>query len=107
MPKSKSDKPWASLAKIAMDSGWTPEAFTDCLFEAWKKGKATKGKLQIEKRLNLDRKPFFLFTIDDKVAGQFPLKPSFLNKPSTVLHTVEYALDNFEKRGRHDSYKKA
>lgn len=105
MPKSKRMHPWISLAKIALDSGLTPEAFTDCLLEAWKTGEAVKGRLRIEKRLNSDGKPIFLFMIDNKILGQFPLEPSFLEKPLTVQQTIEYALEHLEKKGRHYVFK--
>ena len=106
MPKSKREKPWISLAKITLDSGLTPEALTDCLLEAWKKGEAASGRLHIEKRLNSEGQTVFLFMIGDKVAGQFPLEPSFLKRPFTVENTIKYALDHFEKKGRHYAYKR-
>ncbi len=105
LPKSKRTHPWISLAKISSDSGLTPKVFTDYLLEAWIKGEAVKGKFKILKRGESDGKPAFLFTIKGEIAGQFPLEPSFLNKPTTVQHTIEYALERFEKKGRRLSYK--
>ncbi len=106
MPKSKREKPWISLAKITVDSGLTPEAFTDCLLEAWTKGEAKKGGLRIEKRSGSDIEPMFLFMIDDKILGQFLLDTSFLEKPMTIQHTIEYTLEHLEKKGKHYVYKK-
>ena len=105
MRKSKREKPCISLAKIALDSGLTPEAFTDCLLESWKIGEAVKGTLRIEKRMGPDGKPIFLFMIDSKILGQFHLEPSFLEKPLIVQHTIKYALEHIEKKGRHYTYK--
>ena len=98
MPKSKKANPWLSLAKIAMDSNLTSKVFTDCLIQAWKEGESGKGKLHIEKRLVTDAKTIFLFTIDNKVAGQFPLEASFLEKPLTVLHTIEFSLTRLKEK---------
>ncbi len=99
MPKSKRANPWLSLARITLDSNLTPKVFTDCLLQAWKEGESNKGKLHIEKRLATDGKTIFLFMIGNKVAGQFPLEASFLEKPWTVLHTIEFNLARLKEKG--------
>ena len=53
-----------------------------------------------------DGKPIFLFMIDSKILGQFPLEPSFLERALTVQHIIKYALEHLEKKGRHYAYKK-
>ncbi len=105
LPREKREKPWVSLAKITKDSGCTPGAFIEGLLEAWKTGEAKNGRLHIEKRVGSDGEPNFLFMVDDKIAGQFPLEPSFLEKPLTMQHTIEYALEHLMKKGRHYAYK--
>jgi len=60
-----------SLAKITVHSGLTPDVFTDCLLEAWKQGKALKGKLRIEKKNGADEEPIFLFMLNNKILGSF------------------------------------
>ena len=90
MSRSKERGMLKVLAGIAAGNGLEPEVFVSCLLRAWKEGEDRCGNLKILRRTKTDTDVVFLFTEDDKVAGQFPIATRYLEREKTLISTIAY-----------------
>ena len=84
-----------SLAFIALKVGLDSEDFSNCIIDAWKNRKWWKnGKSKREDLVVTFRKEtaFFLFTIGDKVLGQFSLPTRILRNEVYLRRYLEYSM---------------
>ena len=83
------------LAFIALKVGLDSEDFSNCIIDAWKNRKWWKnGKSKREDLVVTFRKEtaFFLFTIGDKVLGQFSLPTRILRNEVYLRRYLEYSM---------------
>ena len=92
---SMEEKNLKSLALIALKAGLDSDEFSNCVIDAWKNRKWWKnGKSKREDLVVIFRKEtaFFLFTIGDKVLGQFSLPTRILRNEVYLRRYLEYSI---------------
>jgi replication factor A1 len=90
--RNLSGKAWSvidTLARMVMRQNIDPDNFFNTLADAWKHGESTFEKLVIERRKKTTGSATFLFLIDNKVIGQFPIPESILKENNPIKNYID------------------
>ena len=78
-----------NLARITLKNSIDPDAFFNALVDAWKQNEATCQELTINCRKRKQDSAIFLFTIGEKVVGQFSVPKHILQENNPLKDYIE------------------
>ncbi|HDN05630.1 MAG TPA: hypothetical protein ENF90_01380, partial [Candidatus Bathyarchaeota archaeon] len=80
------------LTFLSMKYEVEPDKLLYALISAWENGKATCGKLSVERRIKTRNTAIFLITKDSKVAAQLKISKNFLEQTDSLKRFRNTAL---------------
>jgi replication factor A1 len=86
---SADSKTLETLARIVLRNGIDPDAFFIALVDAWKQNETTCQEMTINCRKKKQDSAIFLFTIGQKVMGQFSVPKHILQKNNPLKQYIE------------------
>jgi replication factor A1 len=86
---SATSKTLENLARIVLRKGIDPDAFFNALVDAWKQNTATCQEMTINCRKRKQDSAIFLFTIGEKVMGQFSIPKQILQKNNPLKDYID------------------